>query len=104
MKKKPSRQTAVWPTHGYAVNARNDTAERAYHVLDEVVSMAEMIHHRDRDADTQKLLESLLFGLFKTAVSANEIMRDMEAQGAPTRTRPPGFRSIQRGSRSGNRT
>lgn len=76
-----ARQALEWPSHGNAVNARNDTAEILNEIEHEAATMFEL-------AGTGKLIrDEALLRLGRIVRLANHAVRLMENEGAPTRPR-----------------
>lgn len=76
-------QTAKWPSHGYAKNARDDSAELAATIRAEAMALVARIENNNLSEQT------LLVGLIKISTSASDILRLLERQGAPTMPTEP---------------
>lgn len=68
-----------WPTHGNAVNARNDTAD----LLTDMVRVARELKRRVRSGDVNS--DETIFWLSEIEVGGLNALRILEREGAPTR-------------------
>ena len=68
-----------WPTHGQAVNVRNDTAD----LLTDIVKMARQLKHRIRKNEVNS--DEIIFWLSEISDNGLNALRLLESQGAPTR-------------------
>jgi len=68
-----------WPTHGNAVNCRNDTAE----LVTDIVTMARKLKHRVRKNEVSS--DEIIFVLSEIGENGLNALRLLESQGAPTR-------------------
>lgn len=68
-----------WPSHGNAVNARNDTAD----LLTDIVRVARQLKRRVRSGDV--LSDEIIFWLSEVEVNGLNALRILEREGAPTR-------------------
>ncbi len=68
-----------WPTHGNAVNARNDTAD----LLTDIVKVARDLKRRVRSGEVSS--DEIIFWLSEIEVDGLNALRILEREGAPTR-------------------
>lgn len=68
-----------WPTHGRAIDARNDTAD----LLTDIVKVARQLKRRVRGGDVNS--DETIFWLSEIEVDGLNALRILESQGAPTR-------------------
>lgn len=68
-----------WPTHGRAVNARNDTAD----LLTDIVKVARQLKRRVRNNEVNS--DEIIFWLSEVQADGLNALRILEREGAPTR-------------------
>lgn len=68
-----------WPSHGHAVNARNDVAEKQLAILDEVDELIELVEA----GEVTRLAVTLAASRIRGAAAASLLL--MVQQGAPVR-------------------
>jgi len=71
-----------WPPHGHAVDARNWSAIKAQRIRAEADLLLKLRH------TNQLTVDELMYRLHQISALSSDILRLLEAQGAPTVPRP----------------